>query len=180
MRTIPVLLAAMLTGVAFAKEVRFSHVTLLRDGNDLMVYRSNGHHSLARKLRDQSKFAKAAISPNKHYVGWLSLHSGLGASYPQPLELVLEDGRNHIHQFAGGFGMVFGWCFATEPHSVTFTYSFPHGRTPVAFETRRIRDKMVLRHFELAPSQMDKVVGDVAPPGLPQWARCAWASAHEQ
>lgn len=180
MKTFPVLLATMLTSGALAQAVGFSHVTLLRGGDELVIYRSDGHSSAAAKLQDQSAFDKPAISSNRHYLGWLALYSGQGTSYALPLELVVEDDRDHIYHFAGSFGMVFGWCFATGPNSVTFMYSFPHGLTPVAFETRRIRDGKILQHFELDPSQMDKVVGDAAPRSLPQWARCAWANAQAQ
>lgn len=180
MKTFVVLFATLLTAGAIARVPGFSRVTLLDGGNGLMIYRNNGQRFPATRLQDQSGFAKPAISRDHRYVGWLVLQSGTGASYAQPTRLVVQDAREHVHVFSGGFGMVFGWCFATQPDAVTFMYSFPHGVTPLDFETVRISDGKILRYFELRPSRSDKAGDDVAPAGLPQWARCAWANARAQ
>jgi hypothetical protein len=176
-KALPLLLAALLAGGAFARSIGFTRAALLHHGDALMLYGGDGHSFPAAKFPEQSGYAKPAVSPDGRHAGWLELQSDLSdASYAEPTVLVVEDVHHRTREFSGSFGMVFGWCFTTRPDAVTFAYSYPHGITPMDFDMRRIRDGKLLRHFELSPAQMDNVVGDAAPSNLPPWARCAWAS----
>ena len=173
-KRLPILLGVLLVTGACAQATGFSRASLVDNGNSLMIYRSSGSGALAPKFPDQSGFDDPEISSDHRYIGWLVMQSGLGASYSQPTGLVVEGVHGHTHQFAGSYGMVYGWCFAAISNAVTFTYSLPHGRTPQSFDMRDIRSGRVLQHFELTAAQLDHVVGDAAPRELPQWARCAW------
>jgi hypothetical protein len=113
------------------------------------------------------------VSANHRHVGWLALYPDRGASYSQPIELVVMDPAQRLHRFTGDLGMVFGWCFTPDSEAVVYRYAFPHGMTPVGFDMRRIRDGKLQRQFQLAPvgphEDTDEVVRDKAP----RWTRCA-------
>ena len=63
-----------------------------------------------------------------------------GASYSQPIYLVVTDTHNRLKRFSGNFRTAFAWCFAGEGRAVVYKYMFPHGITSVGFEMRRIFD----------------------------------------
>jgi hypothetical protein len=165
---------------ALAASPSFARAELLDQGTFLRLYRSDGSRASAPRLEDQDSFEKPSVASNSKYVGWLALYPDRGASYSQPLSLVVVDRSNRIHRFSGTFGMVFGWCFTPDSRAVVFEYAFPHGITPVAFDMRRIEDGKLLRHFVLDPIGPDADEDEVLPTKAPQWALCAVKSAREQ
>ena len=110
----------------------------------------------------------------------LPLYPNHGASYSQPLHVVVLDASKRIHQFSGHFGMVFSWCFTQESDAVVYRLTFPHGLTPVGFEMRRIKDGKLLRSFLLDPISPDKDESKVIRTKAPSWTRCAQDSAAVQ
>jgi hypothetical protein len=166
--------------LAFAGSSPFARSELLSNGATLSLQRHDGSKLVAPKFDDQDFFDKPAIASNSSYVGWLALFPDRGASYSQPLYLVILDRSNRVHRFEGKFGMVFGWCFTEDGRSVVYKYSFPHGTTPIAFDMRRIEDEKLLRRFELDPIAPEDDEDAVLQAKTPRWARCAAESARGQ
>lgn len=166
--------------LAFADSSPFARAELLDNGATLSLQRHDGSKLVAPKFDDQDFFDKPAIASNSSYVGWLALFPDRGASYSQPLYLVILDRSNRVHRFAGKFGMVFGWCFTEDGDSVVYKYSLPHGMTPITFEMRRIEDEKLLRRFELDPIAPKDFEDAVLQAKAPRWAHCAAKSVHRQ
>lgn len=163
--------------LAFAGSSPFARVELLSNGATLSLQRDDGDKLVAPKFDAQDFFDQPAISSNSSYVGWLALFPDRGASYSQPLYLVVLDRSNRVHRFEGKFGMVFEWCFTEDGRSVVYKYSFPHGRTPIVFDMRRIDDEKLLRRFELDPIAPDDDEDAVLRARIPRWASCGAKSA---
>ena len=96
-----------------------------------------------------------------------------GASYSQPIYLVVTDTRNRLKRFSGDFGMVFAWCFAGEGQAVVYKSMFPHGITSIGFEMRRISDGRLLRRILLEPTRVGMDEDEILGKRVPSWARCA-------
>lgn len=143
----------MLCTSAFGQHDRFTQALLDQDGGALRLYRADGSQSAAPKLEEQDTFGKPVVASNQRYVGWLALFPDQGASYSQPLYLVVMDTSNRLRRFRSDFGMVFSWCFSTKGTEVVFQSSFPHGATPVEFQLRRISDGRLLRRFQLPENE---------------------------
>lgn len=163
--------------LAFAGSSAFARAELFSTGATLSLQRHDGSKLVAPKFDDQDSFDEPAIASNSSYVGWLALFPDRGASYSQPLYLVILDRTNRVHRFEGKFGMVFGWCFTEDGRSVVYTYSFPHGMTSIAFDMRRIDDEKLLRRFELGPIAPEDDDDAVLQAKIPRWATCAAKSA---
>ena len=163
--------------LAFAGSSLFARAELLSNRAALSLQRHDGSEFVAPKFDDQDFFDKPAIASNSAYVGWLALFPDRGASYPQPLYLVILDRFNRVHRFEGNFGMVFGWCFTEDGRSVVYEYSFPHGMTPITFDMRRIDDEKLLHRFELDPIAHEDDEDAIFQAKIPGWARCAAKSA---
>jgi len=179
-----VLLAGLLSTLPCAAQ-RFVSTELSKGGKDLVLTRSDGSRWPAPRLEyehfvsKQDSFEQPSVSPRGRYVGWLALYPGVEASYSQPLHLVVMDGDNRLHRFAGDWGMVFGWCFDPSGEAVTFRYSFPHGITDAGFDTRRISDGKLLRTFTLPAALLDVREEDLRW-RVPRWARCALTRNNEE
>ncbi|MBA5638556.1 hypothetical protein H3H37_15965 [Duganella sp. LX20W] len=173
MKHLALAVALALSHQAFASSSPFVKAELLSNGATLSLQRHDGSQLIAPKFDDQEFFDNPAIASDSSYVGWLALFPDRGASYPQPLYLVILDRFNHVHRFEGKFGMVFGWCFTEDGSSVVYKYSFPHGTTPIAFDMRRIEDEKLLRRFELDPIAPEENEDAVLQSKTPRWARCA-------
>ena len=180
MKHLALAVSLALPQLASATSSTFARADLLGKGATLMLQRHDGSKMAAPKLVDQDFFGQPAIARNSSYAGWLALFSDRGASYAQPLYLVIMDRSNRVHRFEGEFGMVFGWCFTEDGRSVVYKYSFPHGRTPIAFDMRRIVDEKLLRRFELDPIAPEDDEDAVLQAKAPRWARCAAKSARGQ
>jgi hypothetical protein len=176
MKTIFTIAGAALILAVHGALTKYFHLATPADGSELVVTRTDGSKLSVPKSAGQDAFDKAAISDSGRYVGWLAL-SNLGDSYPQPLGLDVLDTSNRIQHFRGDFGMVSGWCFGKQDSTVTYTYSFPHGVTPIGFDMRRLNDGKLLRRFQMnlaKPGENDdKRVRNVAP----SWTLCAWNNA---
>jgi hypothetical protein len=164
---------------ALAAPPAFARAELLDEGASLNLHRDDGSSSPAPLLEDQDAFDKPAVARNGKYVGWLALYPDRGASYLQPIYLVVTDGANRINRFRSNFGMVFGWCFTPDSQAVVFESAFPHGMTPNALEMRRIDDGKLLRRFDLDPVGPDEAQEDVLLAKAPKWAMCAVKSVRE-
>lgn len=170
-----------LSGIALAwtaqgQQAVYSQVTLLANGTQLVVSKTDGTRLSAPKFDDQDAFDKPEISSNGRYVGWLELHPNTGASYSMPLRVDVLDSSSRVHRLGqGDFGMVFGWCFGEDGKTVVYTYSFPHGITSQGFDMRRIADNKRIRRVLMQPPESNDTeqVRDAAP----SWGRCAWDSA---
>lgn len=158
---------------ASGQDNRFTKALLDQDGGFLRLHRADGSQSAAPKLEEQDAFGKPAVASNRRYVGWLALFPNQGASYSQPLYLVVMDTSNRIQRFRGDFGMVFSWCFSPRGTEVVYQSSFPHGATPVEFEMRRISDGRLLRRFKLPESESLQNEEPAWHQQLPSWTRCA-------
>lgn len=161
---------------AFGQQNRFVRASLERDGGLLQLQRADGSQSTAPKLEEQDSFEKPAIASNQRYVGWLALFPNQGASYSQPLYLVVMDTSNRLQRFKSDFGMVFDWCFSPRGTEVVFRSEFPHGATPVEFEMHRISDGKLLRRFEVPESASLHDEEPTRHQPFPSWAKCAAAS----
>jgi len=111
-------------------------------------------------------------SSDSRLAGWLALYPNLGASYSQPLHLVVVDTENRIHRFAGDFGLVWDWCFTRDSRAVVYRYRFSHGVSPIGIDLRRIADGKLIRHFELAPVAPDVDEDLAIERQAPAWAAC--------
>lgn len=150
----------------------FAEALLEDEGHTLILVRADGVRSSAPKLEDQDSFAAPAVASNHEYAGWLAMFPNRGASYSQPIYLVVSDSRNRLNRFSGKWGMVFGWCFATQG-AVVYKYEFPHGITSVAFDMRRISDGRLLRRVVLDPPRLGMDEGEMLRGRAPSWTRCA-------
>lgn len=154
----------------------FASARLLGDGRELELTRQGEPPAAAPRFEDQDGFAQPALAPDKRHVGWLALYPDLGASYSQPLELVVIDASLRVRRYRGKFGLVFGWCFADAGRAVVFMYNFAHGITPVAFEKRRVDNGRLLAHVQLAPIPAGEDETEQLRRRTPAWARCTLLS----
>ncbi len=180
MKIIPLLLPAVLAVTLSAEATEFRKAELMDNGAKLTISQSDGSSFLAPMLKDQDSFAAPIVSRNHRYAGWLALYPNQGASYSNPLYVVVLDASKRIHRFYGDFGMVFGWCFTKESDAVVYRFTFPHGVTPVGFEMRRIKDGKLLRSFLLDPISPDEDESKVIRAKAPIWTRCAQDSTAAQ
>jgi hypothetical protein len=170
-RFLPALLV-VLCATASGQQNRFTNVILDRDGESLRLQRANGTQSAAPKLEGQSEFGEPAVASNGRYVGWLALFSDKGASYSQPLYVVVLDTSNRLQRFRSDFGMVFSWCFSPKGTEVVFKSMFPHGPTPVEFKMYRLSDGKQLRRLTL-PEDDSTYDGELkSHHPLPSWTKC--------
>ena len=158
----------------------FVSATLAHDGTELVLARADSNLTTAPKFEDQDGFSKPGVAPDGRVVGWLALYPNRGASYSQPLSLVLLDQSNRVRRLQGEFGMVYGWCFAEAGTAVALMYSFPHGVTPIGYDKRRIRDGKLLARKKLEPLAAGEDEADVLRSRTPAWAKCALSSARAQ
>lgn len=173
MKTIRLALLALLFLPFAAHAAAFGGAELKNEGARLVITQSDNTQSDAPLLGDQDGFDKPHIAPDGKSVGWLALYPNLGASYSQPLELVILDDAWRLHRFAGSFGMVYAWCFNAHGDAVVFKYQFPHGATPIAFDMRRISDGRLLKHITLTPLAPDEDEATVVRQRAPKWTSCA-------
>lgn len=171
-RFLPALLIVLCAN-ASGQHNRFTQALLDQDGGSLQLHRADGSQSAAPTLAGQDAFEQPAVASNRRYVGWLALFPNQGASYSQPLYLVVMDTSNRLQRFRGDFGMVFSWCFSPRGTEVVFQSSFPHGVTPVEFQMRRISDGKLLRRLELPENGSLHDEGSAWHQSLPSWAKCA-------
>jgi hypothetical protein len=174
-RFVPALML-LLCASAAGQQNRFVQASLHQDGRVLRLQRADGGESAAPKLEGQDSFEKPAIASNRRYVGWLALFPNQGASYSQPLYLVVMDGSNRLQRFRSDFGMVFGWCFSPRGTEVVFQSAFPHGATPVEYQMRRISDGKLLRRFEVPERATLHDEEPTLHQPRPAWAKCTGAS----
>ncbi len=151
----------------------FAQAVLGNEGRTLVLVGADGSRSPAPKLEDQDSFTAPAIASNHRYAGWLAMFPDRGASYSQPIYLVITDSRNRLKRFSGKWGMVFGWCFARQGQAVVYKYEFPHGITSVAFDMRRISDGQLLRRIVLEPTRLGMNEDEILRGRAPSWTRCA-------
>jgi hypothetical protein len=156
---------------ASAQENGVTQAVLDRDGEVLWLHRADGSQTAAPMLEDQDAFDAPAVASNGRYAGWLALFPNQGASYSQPLYLVVMDTSNHLQRFRSDFGMVFKWCFTPGGKEVVFQSSFPHGPTSVEFEMRRISDGSLLRRFKLPENSLPHD-SNIRHKPIPSWANC--------
>ncbi len=176
MKTLLPLLTSMLVAAPACRAGDFKGVRLSDEGASLHILRTKGQPFEAPKLGPQDGFEEPRVSADHRHVGWLALYPDQGASYSQPIELVVMDGARQLHRFTGDLGMVFGWCFTPDGEAVVYRYSFPHGSTPVGFDMRRIDDGRLLRQFRLPPVGPDEDEDQVVRKKAPRWTRCAQAA----
>jgi hypothetical protein len=177
MQTKHLLPLAVLSVALSVQAAQFNDIRLDADGTKLTVLQVDGKRFTAPKDDDQDSFAKPSISVDHRHVGWLALFPNQGASYSQPLYLVVFDSSGRVQRFSGDFGMVFGWCFVKGSDAVVYQYQLPHGTTPVGFDMRRLKDGKLLHHALLSPTKPDENEPQVAPTKAPPWADCAQKSA---
>lgn len=159
-----------------AVAAEFIDTQLSKDHHTLLISTSDGREIKAplagSEYTDvgggQDAFEDPQISNDGKYVGWLAAYPG-GASYSQPLHLTIMDQTEHVHYFAGEWGMVFRWCFGQKPGEVVYTISFPHGVTPTDFVLSRIDDEQVLAEY-LIPEADPVRAKSIAT--APEWIRC--------
>lgn len=156
----------------------FVTATVAQDGAGLILTRAGNSPIIAPKLEDQDGFSKPAVAPGGGSVGWLALYPGYGASYSQPLGLVLLDQSNRLRRIHGEFGMVYGWCFVEAGTAVSLMYSFSHGITPIGYDKRRISDGKLLARKRLEPIPAGEDEAEILRRRTPAWAKCALSSAN--
>jgi hypothetical protein len=161
---------------AFGQENGFTQAVLDRDGERLWLRRADGSKAAAPMLEDQDAFEAPAVASDRRHAGWLALFPDHGASYSQPLYLVVMDTSNHLQRFRSDFGLVFKWCFTPGGKEVVFQSAFPHGPTPVEFEMRRISDGRLLRRFTL-PENYPRDDSDTPHKPIPSWVNCTRRSS---
>jgi len=167
--------ACLAASAAGATEFRVTQLD--NGGSKLTITQSDGKAFSAPKIDDQDRFEKPAVSMDHRYAGWLALFPNEGASYSEPLYLVVLDAAKQARHFAGDFGMVYGWCFTKDSNAVVYKYQFPHGMTPIGFEMRRLKDGGLLHRFRLEPIKPDEDEAQVIRARAPAWTRCAQESA---
>jgi len=167
-----------MVGVALsAGAAEFVEVRVEEHGGKLRIIEPDGATFLAPKMEDQDGFEKPGVSNDHRHAGWLALFPNRGASYSQPLYVVVLDASKRTRRFSGAFGMVFGWCFAKNSNAVIYKYQFPHGETSIGFDMRRLKDGKLLHRFRLEPIQPDEDASQVIRAKAPAWTRCAQESA---
>ncbi|WP_263515878.1 hypothetical protein [Paucibacter sp. DJ2R-2] len=171
------ILAATALASLSVQAAGFSAIQLESDGSKLKVLRTDGRALSAPKFDNQDGFEKPAISADWRHVGWLALYPDQGASYSQPIELVVLGASNKIRRFAGHFGMVYQWCFSPRSDAVVYRYQFPHGSTPIGFEMRRLSDGKLIQRVKLEPVPPDDDEAAVIHAKAPAWTRCAQRGA---
>lgn len=169
---------AIIGGVAFiagwlvvlpaASAVDFTGVRLAEDQGELVISLSDGSSFTAPKLDDQDGFEQPQVSRDGKHAAWLARFPDLGASYSQPLYLVVIDRSRRLHRYAGNFGLVSRWCFGPG-ESVVYAFSFAHGASPTVFERRRIADGQGLGRYEI-PEETPS--GSPLLEKAPRWLRC--------
>lgn len=161
---------------AYGQENGFTQALLEPNSELLWLRRADGSQTAAPMLEDQDAFEAPAVASDRRHAGWLALFPNQGASYSQPLYLVVMDTSNHLQRFRSDFGMVFKWCFTPGGKEVVFQSAFPHGPTSVEFEMRRISDGRLLRRFELPENGLLDDSNTPHKP-VPSWANCTnWNS----
>ena len=163
------LLAVALAWASPAQAVEYKATALSDDKSELIIVTTRGSKLKAPLFEDQDEFEAPNVSPNGRYVGWLASYPGRGASYSQPLYVIVMDRARRTHQFSGSVGMVNRWCFWPRRNAVVYASSFPHGPTPTWFEMRRIDDERLLGRYEI-PEASPRTNKDLR--AAPQWIRC--------
>jgi hypothetical protein len=97
-----------------------------------------------------------------------------------PIELDVVDTTGRLHRFAGNFGRVIGWCFASSPDAVVYRYQYPHGMTPVGFDMRRLKDGRLLKRILFDAVGPDEDQDDVVQRTAPTWTSCAQSGRGER
>jgi len=166
-RTLAVI-GALFVVLPGAHAVDFTGVRLSEDFGELVISLSDGSSFNAPKLDDQDGFEQPQVSRDGKHAAWLARFPGLGASYSQPMYLVVIDRSRRLHRYAGNFGQVFRWCFGPG-QSVVYAFSFAHGASPTVFERRRIDDGQSLGRYEI-PEEMPS--GSPLLENAPRWLRC--------
>ena len=169
----PCLLAAFIALPHAATASGFLNTRIESDGQKLVLIPTEGLPFPAPMLDGQDSFDHPAVSPNRQYAGWLALFPDRGASYSQPLYLVVLSTERKRRDFKPPFGMVFGWCFSKDSTAVVYRHEFPHGITPIGFEMRRLKDGRLLRRVELPPAGPDADPAAAVRAAAPAWTRCA-------
>jgi hypothetical protein len=177
MRLTPRLFLAVVAVSLSVEAAEFRDIRLEEDGSTLNIVRSDGVTFAAPKFEDQDSFWMPRVSSNRRYAGWLALFPNRGASYSQPLDLVILDVSNQIRHYGGNFGMVFGWCFSESSSAVIYRYQFPHGATPTGFDMRRLKDGKLLRRIQLEPTKPDEDEFQLIRARAPAWTKCARSDA---
>ena len=177
MRPTTLLLSAACSIALSARAAEFLEARIDDSGSRLTVVRSDGPTFSAPKFEDQDGIDKPAVSSNHRYAGWLALFPNQGASYSQPLYLVVLDSSKRTRRFTGDFGMMFGWCFVRGSDAVVYRYQFPHGMTPIGFDMRRLKDGKLLRRVLVEPIKPEEDESQVIRAKAPAWTRCAQDSA---
>jgi len=167
------LIIAMIAFAFSARAADFRSVRLEDGSRKLTVLRSDGTRLVVSKTDGQDSFEKPKISKDHLHLGWLALYPGQGASYSQPLDLIVIDSSGRTGHFWGDFGMVFQWCFAERANVVVYRFEFPHGSTPVGFEMRNLSDHKLIHRFVLEPNTTDVPDVQVLRVKAPTWTRCA-------
>lgn len=179
MRLASAFLWVIMLGITrLAQAVEFMESRVENDGRTLMLVARGGATLIAPKIDDQDSFGKPGVSNDHRYAGWLALFPNRGASYAQPLYLVVLSDSNQIQRLSGDFGMVYGWCF-TRNNAVVYMYEFPHGLTPIGFDMRRLGDGKLLRRARIEPIDPDSDIPlhQYLRDKAPAWTRCAQESA---
>lgn len=151
----------------------YDAVRLTGEGERLSLTLAGGKSMDAPKSGTQDGFEQPLVSRDGSFVGWLALYPNRGASYSQPLELVVMDGARHLHRFSGDWGMVYGWCFAPAGNAVVYRYSFSHGDLTPGFDMRRIEDGRLLKRFRMPDTGVDVDLVAAVRARAPSWTRCA-------
>ena len=171
------LFSLMLATALGANAAEFRDARLADQGTTLTITPPDGQEFSAPKFEGQDSFESPAVSADRRFVGWLALFPNKGASYSQPLSLVVMDTSKRTRRFAGDFGMVFGWCFATRHEAVVYRFQFPHGMSPIGFQMRRIADGKLLRHALIDPIVPNDGELRAVRVKAPAWTRCAQEDA---
>lgn len=164
---------AALTIALSVQAASLSGARLESGGAGLVVVQDDGSTFHAPKIEDQDSFRKPRVAADHRHVGWLALFPDRGASYSQPLYLVVLDASRQLRRFSGDFGMVFDWCFTKSSDAVVYRYQFPHGLTSTGFDMRRLSDGKLLRRALLDPIDFDDDETQVIRKKAPLWTRCA-------
>jgi hypothetical protein len=173
------ILGAALALVAHGPRRVYSRATTSADGAELIVTKVDGSKLSVPKSEGQHAFGKPEVSRDGRYVAWLEMYSNY-ASDDLPVGVDVLDRSGRIQHFRGDFGGVFGWCFGEQGNTVIYTYSFPHGITPVAFDMRRLSDGKLLQRVSVGGEKPDESDDGLVRNTAPSWALCAWNSAHSQ
>ena len=162
-------MAMALAATFSANAVEYKDVSLSGDGSELIIATADGSTFKAPRFEDQDTFDAPNVSPGGRYVGWLAQYPDRGATYSQPLYLMVMDRNRRVHRFFGGLGFVHRWCFWPRRNAVVYAYGFSHGQRSTWYELRRIDDERVLGRHEIP----DESLGNTkALRTAPVWVRC--------